>query len=477
MSPDRTRELEDRLLRCLPAGTHEMETLCRMAGLQATTDISSAAVECSVRPRLLINPDFVDRFCRTDEHLFLLVMHELWHILLGHTRLYPRLGPAQNIAFDAVINASLSRQFPAAEFRGFMEEVNPADSFPSLLLRPPVGWPRRPVYPEGIGPSGTTDVLRRLYPPEGDESVAMPLYSEILRLLVRAGHIRLLVGSEWAAPGPGEAWLLGDHGDHPSDMDAMSDPLFAQVVQRIVASWPRPPVRLRGRDLGRAVEILQASSAEPVSEVRRAFKRVLRRVLTRRPSRSTRVQRTLERVVGGVGVLPNPWDRTHHARLKLAGSTLLWNQASTQVVRSARRTPRACVYLDVSGSMGGLIPHLVGLLAPLARRGELLAFQFSTQVHPLSDRDLVSGCVKTTGGTTIGCVLDHLLALPRIRRALILTDGYTGAVEADRVRRLRTGGYELHVVLPHESAFLRDLKDAATTMTVLPSLKPCGGEA
>jgi len=176
-------------------------------------------------------------------------------------------------------------------------------------------------------------------------------------------------------------------------------------------------------------------------------------------------------------VLPNPWDRTHHARLKLAGSTLLWNQASAQVVRSARRTPRACVYLDVSGSMGGLLPHLVGLLAPLARRGELLAFQFSTQVHPLSDRDLVSGRVKTTGGTTIGCVLDHLLALPRIRRALILTDGYTGAVEADQVRRLRTGGYELHVVLPHESAFLRDLKGAATTMTVLPSLKPCGGEA
>ena len=36
-----------------------------------------------------------------DEHLFLLVMHELHHVLLGHTRLFPRASRAHNIAFDA----------------------------------------------------------------------------------------------------------------------------------------------------------------------------------------------------------------------------------------------------------------------------------------------------------------------------------------------------------------------------------------
>ena len=112
----------------------------------------------------------VRKRCRADEHLFLLVMHELYHIILAHTTLYPRLGVAQNIAFDAVINAGLSRQFQGPEYRGFFEEINPADTFPSLLLRPPVGWPKKPRYPD-TGPSGTREILGQLYPPGRDDDL------------------------------------------------------------------------------------------------------------------------------------------------------------------------------------------------------------------------------------------------------------------------------------------------------------------
>ena len=94
-------------------------------------EIPTAAVTCEGRPRLLVNPDFVAERCARDEHLFLLVMHELWHVILAHTRLYPRATRAENIAFDAVINAGLWRQFPGVEYRGFFEALNPADSFPA----------------------------------------------------------------------------------------------------------------------------------------------------------------------------------------------------------------------------------------------------------------------------------------------------------------------------------------------------------
>jgi hypothetical protein len=38
-------------------------------------------------PRLLINPQFVEAHAATPERLLMLVMHELHHVLLGHTRL------------------------------------------------------------------------------------------------------------------------------------------------------------------------------------------------------------------------------------------------------------------------------------------------------------------------------------------------------------------------------------------------------
>ena len=112
-------ELTRRLVNCLPAATFEMETFCRLAGIEVSDKIPTAAVECTLRPRLLINPAFINKYCQEDEHLFLLVMHELWHIILAHTRMYPRATLAHNIAFDAIINAGLSRQFPGPEYRGF----------------------------------------------------------------------------------------------------------------------------------------------------------------------------------------------------------------------------------------------------------------------------------------------------------------------------------------------------------------------
>ena len=92
----------ERLARCLPGASFELEALVRLVGIDETTTVATAAVTCQGRARLLVNPDFVAAHCGRDEHLFLLVMHELWHVILAHTRLYPRVTPAHNVAFDAI---------------------------------------------------------------------------------------------------------------------------------------------------------------------------------------------------------------------------------------------------------------------------------------------------------------------------------------------------------------------------------------
>jgi hypothetical protein len=42
-------------------------------------------VECRATPRLLLNKTFLDEYCQDDGDLFLLILHELYHVILGHT--------------------------------------------------------------------------------------------------------------------------------------------------------------------------------------------------------------------------------------------------------------------------------------------------------------------------------------------------------------------------------------------------------
>src|SRR5512133_1253645 len=105
--------LVHRVLNAVPAGSFAMNALLSLLRVEVSREVPTAAVSCERRPVLRINPDFARARCRTDEHLFMLVMHELYHVLLGHTRLFPRATPAHNLAFDAVINSLLALQHPA----------------------------------------------------------------------------------------------------------------------------------------------------------------------------------------------------------------------------------------------------------------------------------------------------------------------------------------------------------------------------
>lgn len=465
--PTPERSLEERIVSCLPAATFEMDTLCRLAGILPSTEVETAAVSCETRPRLLVNPEFVAEHCQYDEHLFLLVMHELYHVILGHTGLYPRPTLAHNIAFDAVINAGLCRDFPGAEYRGFFEAINPADTFPGLLLRPPEGWPHSPTF-EVAGPPGTSQVLRDLYPPgdalDEDSHDRMPTYQRILDLLA-GDQSKSRESGEEDSP-----FLLGNHSDPAEDENAMKDATFSEIVRQIVAQWPPPPFPLGGRDIGGRTRQWQRALGPCSRAARKEFANILRRVLGPRPGRLQRRVRRKTQQNAGLGVLPNPRDRLRPARRLLGAESLLWQQQDDLPARVPDDPGTALVYLDVSGSMNTLVRHLLSLLEPYARKGQAQIFQFSTIVEPLSTRDLVAGRIETTGGTDISPVFEHLLAQPKVKRALILTDGYTGSGRLHLAHRLRERNIALHIALPAEAAWLEDLRPLATSMTVLPSL-------
>jgi hypothetical protein len=443
-----------RLIAAMPASRFEMETLCRLAGIEATHSVPTAAVECKRRPRLLINPEFVRKYCERDEHLFLLVMHELWHVLLAHTRMYPRMTTIQNIAFDAVINSGLMREFDGAEYRGFFDAINPPDKFPGCLLRPPEGWPYAPKYPDDVGPPGTKELLVRLYPPGNLAFYDPPMYEEVLSLLLKSGM-------EWFGETP---LLLGNH-----DIEEMHDPLLKEIMKQVSEKWPAMP--MLGRGSGGAVNRHNSTVSSVGENVRRSFSQILRICVAPRPGRERRKKKVPVSSMGGTGVVPNSRDRLAPARLRLGIPNTLWAQPTNVNARVPERPSKAYVYFDVSGSMYQILPYLLGLMIPYVANKHADVFQFSTRVADMSIKDLRSGHLTTTGGTNINCVMEHLLALkPKPDRVLLLTDGEVGAPTASYTRNFEEAGIKLYVVLPHDGNLNFAVEDLATLVVRLPQL-------
>ena len=123
--------LAERILDAFPSGSYSLSALLRLLDIVETDAVPTAAVECRIQPRMLVNPAFVARHAATPEKLLMLVMHELHHILLGHTTLFPRATPVQNFVFDAVINGIVGRMFPRAAHLAFFRDYYTEERFPA----------------------------------------------------------------------------------------------------------------------------------------------------------------------------------------------------------------------------------------------------------------------------------------------------------------------------------------------------------
>lgn len=426
-----TCSLAERVLDAFPSGNYALLALARLFEIEESTAVATAAIECKTSPKLLMNPDFVAARANTSERLFMLVMHELHHLLLGHTTLYKRVTEADNLAFDAVINSALCHLFPQEEYTSLFTSINSDREFPACFLRPPEGWRpgknvARPPALAGSGMEKLAHVYSRLYSEAGID------YQELIDALKEA-----LPGSGGGSGGAGDsggqAVLLGSH---EKDNQTPLDGMLLEAVRSVVEKWPQPPNPIIGR-----------SWEEILNERKVGLERV--------PSNRAILRRLLAKVARlGCGathrvVTETPIELTtpvfHVSRRwvveRALGREPLLFRAPVTMRRPEYDGERVHVYLDVSGSMTYCYGAVFGAVADCAAFVHPTIHQFSTRVEETGIRAVRAGHCVTTGGTDISCVAAHMRER-RIRRAVIITDGYVGRpshLDAETLRNATVG--------------------------------------
>ena len=419
--------LAARIYASFPVAQPAFARLLRLLDIEATDSVPTAAVTMGGRSRLLLNPQFVAEKCPADHDLVMLVLHELHHVALGHTRLFPRLTPAQNWAFDCVINAQLCRLYPEPHHTALFRRCYRADASPEALLRPPEGW-RTPQ--ERWLPGHAGEVHRALY---DDTSVT---YADLYRLLPTL----CVVDGDGSGNSLSELPLLGDHAEAGERSDVAPDVL--REMRNILAEWPMVE-RISGRDQGGEPESSRVGVARALREAAATLRRAILSVADIGTGFRGAVERRDEERDGMLPYALRP-RRADFVRQALGVPVLL--HPERVVAPGTVRRDVVHVYFDVSGSMDAALPALYATLASLSGLLHPRVHLFSTRIDDIDLRQLARGVRVTTGGTDIAPVTRHVLD-QGVRRALFVTDGWVGAVPEEHARALRDRGVRFAVVV------------------------------
>jgi hypothetical protein len=153
--------------------------------------------------------------------------------------------------------------------------------------------------------------------------------------------------------------------------------------------------------------------------------------------------------------------------LACTGNAPLFFRAESFVAGLAR-SERVHVYVDVSGSMSGVVKALYEALVTLLDHVAPTIHLFSTAVSDISHGQLKKGVLDTTGGTSIDVVTSHILKT-KVKKALIVTDGWVGSIPSSHVEKLNKTRVKVHGVItsPGEATFLAPIHGRAWQLPAL----------
>jgi hypothetical protein len=409
-----------------------IRAVLQILGIEFTGDVPTLAVTCTEKPILKVNLGFVQKECKTEEHVKALIVHEFLHILLRHTRSFKAFTPERHLATDAVINAIIHRQLGSA-YSDLMSRYYAREKGIRKFLRPLNEQENDAWYlsEQGMAQTPLESAWVGLY--EGN--LCADDIEEIARDLRSKGENL-------------EENLLGGHKvghgiDEPSASDGPLSEALTRALDRSLETmngdgiWRSPHGRGVAADAYQS-EVLESSKR--IDAWRRATFEVLKRHVDPSSNGALREDRPFDYVL--------PVLSSHDRRAALRS---LWSPLLPEAHWKGQRSHRiGCtqIYLDVSGSMNAEMPLIVKLLNRLGRYIERPFWAFSNLVARAVIRNgrLVA---DTTGGTSMACVLEHV-ARTRPPAAVIVTDGYIERLSQELVRS--ASATRLHAIVTRDGS-------------------------
>lgn len=375
--------------------------LLDISNIEFTEDVSSMAVSLGEKPVLKINLDFCKQNLQTEDEVKCILLHEFLHVLLQHTIKYEVSNPILNVALDAVINAIIYRT-KGMTYAGFFARYYNWEPI-SLLLRPA---PPDLEYSD----SKWEKIHKRLY---DHGHSADDLYEYLLNEIKCDNTINL-----------NGVKLLGNHDSQQRPSGGINK-ILDDILKKMDGTgiWSKAQVKGTGDHLINNELIVKEY------RIRRWKKRIaeiLRHVFVpfKRFGKDFEEQEFLMPVLSS---------KDRRSFLKFQNGGII--PFSVHESDRPKQNQLVNIYLDVSGSMAGQLDFLISALYEFRDQISWPMMVFSDQVAPVRfvEKKLL---IKSTEGTNINCVFDDIRE-KKIKRALVITDGFVGSITAHKIREIQ----------------------------------------
>jgi len=391
--------------------------------VEFSNEVQTLSVSLGRTSTLKVNLDFIRRHCATEKHVQALLVHEFLHIALGHTMKFDEMTPGLNVALDAVINAIIHRKL-GVEYSSMMANYYSDAKGLLKLLRPMEEGDRRSTNIDSLN-RRPVDPMNALHAALYNGTVLADDVLSIARDCATETRLRGIRG---------RPNFLGDHSGESWRRRKVEGEVESRIRRTLVC--------LDGVGVFRDPRFCHPQSLKPPERTsglcptwRNSTAAVLKRLLV--PDRS-----------GGV---PQYSEISHHLPILHSGDRRgvlksIWNPIIPEISWTNPRRERGGsvqVYLDVSASMNGVLRHLVRLLAEFGSYIRKPLWAFSTEI---CEAKIVGGelTARTTGGTRLGCVYEHLRKT-KPDRALVITDGFV-----EDGKPAGTNLCHIEAIIPHD---------------------------
>ncbi len=415
---------------------------------------------------LSYNPKFIDEYVETPNDLACLILHELFHPLYNHCVSYGENNRyIEDLAMDAIINSLLSVIYPrVTDYCSLPRKFYP-DSFKMVsLLRP---------NSECIKSTRYGSLYSNLYSNDSDINLTTSDVITALKLLASNSSksdnedddkdVIIFLGSHGNSNNKNEENNDEENDNNDDDKSLDSDP---EIISKIA------------QDIKNSIFNLSNGYNPHHSPLLKQFLSILdthismrKNLLTNFLTKKIFGNFTKPAHVPKLNVSPIPLNPTKRDIVLMASGCPSFNYHYNSSTIREKGGFGLVVYLDVSGSVWDDLPHIINVLKDIKNEIETI-FAFSTEVVKISMDDLVSGKLRTSGGTSFDCVAEHALA-NKYDKIIFITDGQA-SLHISYMEKLKTTKTKFLTILtydPYTPHFKNNTKSYLKKLGPIVSLK------